>query len=434
MTVDLDALRQQITLVNNHVGRKVGLLDAIIEPPVQVLTIDGASTLTITVADHERKLINDPTIDERSWAVVNGVHFELVAIGKGEDTLTLTLEDAIVAALRRRTKPLSVAANKTTRRAFAVRLAREARVKYSIDPGHPEKVHNPLQRSVGQRSNSWEVLGSDVAEPINWRRFSDGQQLVLGGDAWLRTGYKKPVAIREHTGGIGSIDFDLDVGKRASTAKVIVDARLVDFAPGAPVTISQLGPADGGWIVSTYTRPLTSTRGELELVRARKVLKEPKGNSGGRGRKKSNRDKGDPDFVPGQGGSDGGGRAGNPARERMVAFALKQSGKPYIWGGNGPGGYDCSGLVQAATRAGGKTLGKPAAGQWATCRAAGKTIPIRTALRTRGALLFRIGGEYNHVAISLGNGSTVEARGTGYGCGVFGNAAGGGWTGAALWL
>lgn len=35
-------------------------------------------------------------------------------------------------------------------------------------------------------------------------------------------------------------------------------------------------------------------------------------------------------------------------RLRALAWAKKQEGKPYIWGGTGPDGFDCSGLVYAA--------------------------------------------------------------------------------------
>ncbi|WP_433328715.1 NlpC/P60 family protein [Spirillospora sp. CA-294931] len=39
-----------------------------------------------------------------------------------------------------------------------------------------------------------------------------------------------------------------------------------------------------------------------------------------------------------------------------VSFAYKQRGRPYVWGGTGPHGFDCSGLVQQAWRRGGVTI------------------------------------------------------------------------------
>lgn len=45
-------------------------------------------------------------------------------------------------------------------------------------------------------------------------------------------------------------------------------------------------------------------------------------------------------------------------RLRMAAwhFAMRQRGKPYIWGGTGPYGFDCSGLVYSAYRTAGIVL------------------------------------------------------------------------------
>lgn len=435
---NVPGLENDLQLVSTDAGQSAQLMDAIAEPPALALTIDGASTLTFRVADHERILTRSAMLDTRSWAVALGYHFELVGISKSGDYLTITMEDAIAAELRRHTKPMSFPAGSTTRRHIGVKLCHEARVPYAIDPTHKGKIHNALHRGAdGQKTDSWDFLGSDVASPIGWRRFSDGRQFVMGGDAWLTSSYKAPVTIRENTGGVGSIDFDLDVAKRASTAKVTIDTRVTDplgFGPGAPVQIADLGPAtENLWLVSEANRKLTSSRGDLTLVRKTHVLKEPKHQGGAKSSK--DKDSGDPGFVPGQTGADTGGTAATAARERMVNYALAQRGKPYVWGKSGPGSFDCSGLVQAATAAAGHTLGKPAASQWAACVRAGKTIPVSQALGIRGALLFRIGGgEYNHVVINLGDHvNTVQAKGHAYGCGVFADAATGGWTGAALW-
>jgi cell wall-associated NlpC family hydrolase len=105
---------------------------------------------------------------------------------------------------------------------------------------------------------------------------------------------------------------------------------------------------------------------------------------------------------------DGGGTA-----EDLVAAAVAQAGDVYKLGAEAkvsdpdPDAFDCSELVQwAAGRAGVKFPDGTAAQLKAV-----KPIPVAQALRTRGALLFHPG----HVAISLGNGRTIEAMGRKYG-------------------
>jgi cell wall-associated NlpC family hydrolase len=125
----------------------------------------------------------------------------------------------------------------------------------------------------------------------------------------------------------------------------------------------------------------------------------------------------------------------------FVKTALSQEGDKYIFGIEvkpsdlNPQAFDCSEIVQWALARRGVTFTD---GSWLQARAC-KTISVAQGIATRGALLFRfssnpyVGGRptFAHVAISQGNGLTIEARSTKYGVGVF-PAAGRGWTHAGL--
>jgi cell wall-associated NlpC family hydrolase len=43
---------------------------------------------------------------------------------------------------------------------------------------------------------------------------------------------------------------------------------------------------------------------------------------------------------------------------KAVAYAIKQLGKPYVWGATGPNSFDCSGLTMRAWQAAGKNIGR----------------------------------------------------------------------------
>jgi cell wall-associated NlpC family hydrolase len=93
---------------------------------------------------------------------------------------------------------------------------------------------------------------------------------------------------------------------------------------------------------------------------------------------------------------------------RAVAFALRQRGKPYQWGAEGPGAFDCSGLTWAAWRAAGVAIPRTAAGQLAD-------LPrVRGRLRPGDLVIYRTDGpSRRHVAMVVGPGRMVEAPGRG---------------------
>ncbi|MFE9830936.1 C40 family peptidase [Streptomyces halstedii] len=100
-------------------------------------------------------------------------------------------------------------------------------------------------------------------------------------------------------------------------------------------------------------------------------------------------------------------KANTRSLEPALSYALAQLGKPYIWGGNGYLGYDCSGLVQQAYRRAGISLPRVASDQY------GATTKISSSSLRRGDLIFwssngRQSGVH-HVAVYLGGGRYVEA-------------------------
>ncbi|MEU8683260.1 NlpC/P60 family protein [Streptomyces sp. NPDC048611] len=95
-------------------------------------------------------------------------------------------------------------------------------------------------------------------------------------------------------------------------------------------------------------------------------------------------------------------QAPSPRAARAVSFAYGALGKPYVWGATGPSGYDCSGLTQAAWKAGGVALPRT------TYTQISSGPRISRSQLAPGDLVFFYSG-ISHVGLYVGNGQMIHA-------------------------
>lgn len=88
--------------------------------------------------------------------------------------------------------------------------------------------------------------------------------------------------------------------------------------------------------------------------------------------------------------------------EEAVRYAVRQLGKPYEWGAEGPLSYDCSGLTSQAWGDAGKAIPRTSQEQWARL----PRIPLAE-LRPGDLVVYF--PEATHVAMYLGDGMVVQA-------------------------
>ncbi|GAA1981785.1 C40 family peptidase [Kitasatospora viridis] len=153
-----------------------------------------------------------------------------------------------------------------------------------------------------------------------------------------------------------------------------------------------------GWDGSVYW--FRNEAGEWRYTSHRDVYLERTNSGSGSDTGSSSADNGESRSRPAPTASRG-------SVETAVQFALAQLGKPFVMGGNGPNGYDCSGLIQQSFRRAGIDLPRVADDQYLA------TTPIDASRLRRGDLLFwsydGTPGGIHHGAIYLGDDKFVEA-------------------------
>lgn len=118
----------------------------------------------------------------------------------------------------------------------------------------------------------------------------------------------------------------------------------------------------------------------------------------------------------------------------FLQYALAQQGDKYVFGAEvslddpDPDTFDCSEIIQWAAKQVGVDVPDGSWLQYAQANQQGTTMTVDEALRTPGALLFSFSSDplagtgrpdKSHVAISLGDGRTIEANGPKTGVGIF---------------
>ncbi len=93
---------------------------------------------------------------------------------------------------------------------------------------------------------------------------------------------------------------------------------------------------------------------------------------------------------------------------RVAGLAAAMIGIPYVYGGQTPEGFDCSGLVFYAYRETGIDVPRTSLAQY---RAA-KRIPV-SAAQPGDLVFFRIGRQISHVGIYVGNNRFIHSPETG---------------------
>lgn len=291
------------------------------------------------------------------------------------------------------------------------------------------------QAGSGQNPSAWTTIVR-LGRELGKRVFISGRRLVFGSSAfamqWTAPG---PLRLSWHALEQGEKFLVLptkrlvSIGNRSDVAEVTARVpfnRAKFFRPGVPVIVRETPfVAPGDWVqfmVASVSFNLgTDTDGaEVRLLQPIDPPPQPPTSTSA--------------GVNGGSTSSGSGASGGGADgqvDQFVALCLQQAGKSYVFGAEAspsepnPRAFDCSELVEWACARVGVSPRFPDGtdAQEAHCRRNGTIISVSAAINTKGALLFQPG----HVAVSLGNGTTIEAMNPSRGV-TKGNANGRGWT------
>jgi cell wall-associated NlpC family hydrolase len=282
------------------------------------------------------------------------------------------------------------------------------------------------------KPSSWTTF-LRLAEEVGFVCFEFMGTVYFGKPTWLIEQDKEPVQVALPLPGseeawmsrtMPTIDDSEDASAPVSVSGIELEpGRLGEVRPGGALRLRGLPPFNDKYLITSVTLPLLGTAGidvSAETpINPEPQPPEPSGGSSGR-------------YDDGKAGSESAAsavQAGSKSALDFVRIAISASSASYVFGAEAlssdpsPSALDCSELVQWALGRMGIAFTDGSANQIAAAR----KITVATALKTRGALLYKVG----HIGISMGDGRSVEARNPSDGVGIF-RAADIAWTAGGL--
>lgn len=386
------------------------------------LTTDQVSQLTLSLADADDALLASRLFDTGGQADYADLKLEVAAIGatvtSGVNTIDVTAR-SLGAQKMRRAKGKLVERNVSP----TTYMARRAKTAGLTFLGEPSAKRNTIIRGLGKtpadHESDW-ATGQRLAGELGFIAFEAAGRYYFGRPTWLLANVAA-VNINLNTPGLASRPVCRrtadDPGGRVATIDLEVDDELIKLRPGMAVVLAGVPTFDGRYLVTSVTIPLDD---EAPVTAQAETAVNPKPEGEGGAAAAGMPQPGDLGFGPG-------GANPNATASQFVSYAVAQAGDRYIFGAEtkltdpDPDAFDCSELVQWAAAQAGVTIPDGASNQLDYCDRKRTAITVDAAIATRGALLF--GGYYysaglskiTHVAISLGDGRTIEAVNRTYG-------------------
>lgn len=340
---------------------------------------------------------------------------ETVAGSDGAGAITVACRSAVVAKLKKRTGTKVYADVSPT--TFVHEECKAVGAKFVGQKSASRKqvardVKKKGEDDTGEKPSSWTTF-QRLAGELGFVCFEVAGTVFFGKPTWLikRTG----VGIVKVAWG-GSEEFaplsvpncrrSLDSDEGTTISFELPKERAASVQPGMKLVLSGIPTFNGDYLITSVDHPLAGTA--TVSVQAATPI--------------------DPDIQEAETTSSSPfatGQQGDKSVFQFVYLCQKQQGDRYVLGAEAnandpdPDTFDCSELTEWAAGQAGGYLPDGALNQYKYCVSKGLEISLAEGIRTRGALLFKtknpVSGTSGHVAVSLGNGKTIEAMGSAYG-------------------